>query len=291
MNLLGKIFVTLILVMSTVFLGFSIVVYATHTNWRDEVSRTEAEAAATGKPLGLRYQLEAEQKKAGNLQVNIDKLQSALTQEQNVRRENVARLDQERVTLTRERDQLLLQEAQLRQGEREAVAAASEKQKALDAKLAEITLLREQLNEAYTDRDKQFTDAVKTTDELNRSVAELNRLKAQHVELAEQVAKAKLVLDRNGLDINTPVDQIPPKVDGLVLSSNARGRVEISLGSDEGLAKGHELIVYRLSGTDSKFLGKIRVLQTWTDRSVAQVIPEYKVAPIERDDRVATRLN
>ena len=37
MNLVGKIFVVLILLMSIVFATFSIMVYAAHRNWRDEV--------------------------------------------------------------------------------------------------------------------------------------------------------------------------------------------------------------------------------------------------------------
>ena len=40
MNLVGKIFVVCIFVMSMVFASFSIMVYATHTNWRDEIYHT-----------------------------------------------------------------------------------------------------------------------------------------------------------------------------------------------------------------------------------------------------------
>jgi uncharacterized protein YlxW (UPF0749 family) len=41
MNLVGKIFVFLIFSMSVVFMSFAVMIYATHTNWKDEVLRTE----------------------------------------------------------------------------------------------------------------------------------------------------------------------------------------------------------------------------------------------------------
>ena len=41
MNLVGKIFTVLILVMSILFMGFAMMVYATHRNWRDEANATQ----------------------------------------------------------------------------------------------------------------------------------------------------------------------------------------------------------------------------------------------------------
>ena len=54
MNLVGKIFVVLILVMSVLFMAFAMAVYATHQNWRDVVVN---EQATPDKPLGLAPQL------------------------------------------------------------------------------------------------------------------------------------------------------------------------------------------------------------------------------------------
>ena len=60
MNLVGKIFVVLIFVMSLVFMAFAMAVYATHRNWREEVTRPR-ERSAAGKELGLQYQLDERQ--------------------------------------------------------------------------------------------------------------------------------------------------------------------------------------------------------------------------------------
>ncbi len=50
MNLVGKIFVVLIFVMSIVFAAFSIMVYATHTNWRQEILRHAGRSAWQSAP-------------------------------------------------------------------------------------------------------------------------------------------------------------------------------------------------------------------------------------------------
>ena len=60
MNLVGKIFVVCIFVMSMVFASFAIMVYATHTNWRDEIYRT---APVGNKGIGWkeRYKLKEQE--------------------------------------------------------------------------------------------------------------------------------------------------------------------------------------------------------------------------------------
>ena len=49
MNLIGKIFVVLILVMSVLFMAFAMAVYAMHQNWREVVVN---EQATPSKPWG-----------------------------------------------------------------------------------------------------------------------------------------------------------------------------------------------------------------------------------------------
>ena len=65
MTLLGKIFTVLIMVMSVVFMSFSIVVYATHTNWKAE---------AEGLKQNLDQQLERNQQLEARKQRLLDNL-------------------------------------------------------------------------------------------------------------------------------------------------------------------------------------------------------------------------
>ena len=48
MTLLGKILTILILVMSILFMAFAVSVYATHTNWRDQVTKLGADVKSWG---------------------------------------------------------------------------------------------------------------------------------------------------------------------------------------------------------------------------------------------------
>ncbi|MEX2558810.1 MAG: hypothetical protein WD403_02795, partial [Pirellulales bacterium] len=225
-----------------------------------------------------------------DLQRQVDNLRNALSREEASKRQQLAKLEAEKEQLRREHTQLVNEHALLAQGERQAVEAAKANQAMLDAKLAEIDTLQGNIKQAYADRDAHFKEVVAKTDELNKLLGVKERLEASHSVLAELVAKAKLVLGSRGLDIHEPVDGPPFKVDGIVLKSSSSGLVEISLGSDEGLRKGHQLVVYRNGG---KFVGKIEVIETRADRSVARVMPdpEFRASPIQKEDRVATRIN
>jgi RNA polymerase sigma factor (sigma-70 family) len=98
----------------------------------------------------------------------------------------------------------------------------------------------------------------------------------------------------------TPVGQPPPGVKGVVQKvSRESGRVEIDIGSDDGLIAGHELVVYRVPTgmTDRprqttravEILARIRVLGTNPDQSVAKVIELFEGKKIKEGDRVSTR--
>ena len=47
MNLLGKIFVVMIVIMSLVFLGLAMAVYSAHKNWPAQVAALKQQAADT----------------------------------------------------------------------------------------------------------------------------------------------------------------------------------------------------------------------------------------------------
>jgi hypothetical protein len=119
---------------------------------------------------------------------------------------------------------------------------------------------------------------------------EVDRLKENKLNLLRTMAQLKNAAERAGVDINKPADLVPPKVEGRVLASRSNGLVEISVGSDDGLMKGHEAFIYRNQGGESKFVAKIEIVQTTPDRSVGKVIPSYKKSPILRDDNVVTKL-
>ena len=127
----------------------------------------------------------------------------------------------------------------------------------------QLDKLRTELVQAQKDRDAHFKEVVRLTDELNQAVNEKEQLRKRTAELAKDLAKADEAL--RYFDINKNSDyktQGPPKVDGIVTSVLEAGLVEISLGSDDGLRKGHQLEVYRIGGGQSTYVGRIEVVKT-----------------------------
>ena len=65
--------------------------------------------------------------------------------------------------------------------------------------------------------------------------------------------------------------------------------IGITIGSDDGLLKGHRLDVYRTGGQGT-YLGKIEVIYTDPDKAVCKVLPEFRKGIIQANDRVTTGL-
>ncbi len=70
---------------------------------------------------------------------------------------------------------------------------------------------------------------------------------------------------------------------------NGQELVEIDMGSDVGLAKGHKLFVYRADGK-GKYLGTIRLEMVDYRTAVGVVISSTKNGEIRRGDNVTTKL-
>lgn len=272
MNLIGKILVTLIFVMSLVYLGFATTVYSTHQNWKDKATKFKGEIT------------KVEQQK-NDIQIKLDAEVKKLAAERDQAQTMLGAAQKARDDLAKEIESKAAELAKLETDLRERTAAAATANQNLAAADEKVGKLRQDIVDVRKQRDDNFKLATQLQDEKNALDADKKRLDVVNAKLAEQVAKAKLVLDRNGLSIETNVDGIPPKVDGVVLAV-ADNLVEMSIGSDDGIARGHELNVSRAS----KFVSRVKVISTTPDRAVGQVMTEYQKGRIEKDDRVATRI-
>jgi hypothetical protein len=272
MNLIGKIFVVLILVMSVLFMAFALSVYGTHQNWKKAAQDVEAKR----KTLADEVQKKEEEKAALTKQIETEQL---------AKREALAKLETEKVTLETARNEAVKQRDALMVKDKEAVAALDVAQQNLAKLTKEVDVLRGEIREAQVQRDKHFAKVVDVTDRIHQAQGELKRLDERNVQLAGQVAASKTVLDAHGLSKDTPVDNIPPQIRGKVLAVNQDNMIEISLGKDDGLREGHTVEVFR----GSKYLGRVEVLHTSPDRSVGKILPGFKKGIIQKDDDVATR--
>ncbi|MCS7236863.1 MAG: hypothetical protein NZ899_01170 [Thermoguttaceae bacterium] len=300
MNLVGKILIVLIFVMSLVFSTMVVAVYSTHTNWRDVVMRP-ADQVGPGKELGLRYQLENERQLVKQLQDKIETLTKQLNAEKLAYQQAVAKLETENARLADELDQLKRTHAQLVEENNRALASLAALQEETASLRAEVeggvvggqkvVGLREEIRLVQKDRDAQFERVVKLTDDLNQTLQQLETLREQSTRLAQELANAQSVLRKFGLKPQPELYQdVPPEVEGVVLATTAAGHVEISIGSDDGLVKGHKLEVYRFSADQAMYLGRIEVLDTAPDRAVCRIIPEYRKGEMQRGDRVAAKI-
>jgi hypothetical protein len=85
------------------------------------------------------------------------------------------------------------------------------------------------------------------------------------------------------------IEDLPPRVDG-VIRAIAGEMIEISLGSDDGLKKGHRLDIYRVVGDQGVYVGRMELVKTGATASVGKMVPDFQKKEPQKGDRVATRM-
>jgi hypothetical protein len=99
------------------------------------------------------------------------------------------------------------------------------------------------------------------------------------------------VLRHFDINENADISGTPPRVDGLVAAVLGGGMLEINIGSDSGVQKGHKLDLYRIGSTGNKYVGRIEVLKTAPDKSVCKIIPSFQQSEVQKGDRVASKID
>ena len=285
MNYIGRILVALILIMSVVFMTFSIMVYSTHTNWKNVVERKPDEIKGNEKP-GLRYQLDQLTKENEELNTQLEKLISQHKEEIAAKADAIVKLESQKKAVTDENALLVKERDELSRKEREAVAALDSSSKNLEKLTVEVKGLRDEIRKSQEDRDTQFAKVVKLTDENHKVQQELARTAERRDQLVAQVTHARKLLAPYNKDVTSSLDPAPPALRGKVLAINDEKMVQISLGSDDGIAVGHTVDVFR----GSKYVGRLVVLKTETDGAVAKIDTKFTKTAVQTGDDVATRL-
>jgi hypothetical protein len=284
MTLLGKIFTVLILIMSIVFMSFSVVVFATHKNWKMLVTNpTPTETYG----LGLVHQLKRERETNLNLRRELEDLKTQNAIEKAARRHAIGALE---TKLTSVQQSLTEKEGQLR------TLQATESESAAALKIAVDTAeklrvavdgLRTEVRATQEARDAKFTEVVRLTDQLQGAMGTQRILQERAQQMVTQISDMKRVIDAAGVDVNMDTNAVPPPLDGIVTAVGESNLIEVSLGSDDGLRVGHRIEVFR----DNSYLGHAIVLKTDPDRSVAQMDDKTQRGLIKVRDRVATKIN
>lgn len=285
MNLIGKILVVLQVALSICFMAFAGAVYTSQTKWKTAYdSQTSALQTAQSEfqneqesfeqqVTALTTELETQTQRADDLQGKNGKLQADIQRlENDVQQANIERTRQRALA------EIAGEEANTRNDEARKMRAMNE---ALHKQVSELT-----------DQVRLLDDRLYTQQRINKETKQkYDSLLAQAATLREELRRNELEDDPEKLARRaTP----PPVVEGVVLATrqskeNGSELVEITLGSDDGLAYGHSLYVYRPSGK-GKYLGQISIVHLEPDRAVGRVDPLTKNGVIERGDNVTTRL-
>ena len=284
MNVIGKIFVFAVFVMSLMLMTFAGVIYMSHVNWKDEVYRDPKDCRDDQKP-GYKFQIERAEKERKELQDSITSLQQKVAESEQSRDQVIAKLqtaivqkDQELQTLRAEKDK--------RQAEMEkAVEDVRRLREDLLAADKSVETLQDQVKSQQAKVDAQVDKSAELSASLAESQAQLTIAEERKAQLEKQVANARILLKQNGLSIDSlPKDRVPT-LDGAV-TAVASGSIEVSLGSDDGLQVGHTLEVYR----GGEYIGRAVVKTVMPDHAVAEIVKAYARGVVQRGDKVTTRL-
>ncbi len=284
MNIIGKIFVFAVFVMSLVFMSFAVAIYSSHTNWEREVNRKPEEVQGVQKP-GLKYQLQQAQDERKKLKEEIDILVRKVAESEAARDQVVAKLQSALVEKDGELKQLRESKDKREEDQRLAIAKLDAAEADLKKAVEEVSALRDEVRQQQVKVDQQVGRTAEIAQKLHETQSFLDIANERKAQLEKQVANARLLLQQSGLSIdNLPKDRLQT-LDGRVIAV-AGGSIEVSLGGDEGLQTGHTLEVYR----DGEYVGRAIVKTVKPDRAVAVLVKEYARGIVQPGDKVTTRL-
>ncbi|MBI3865353.1 MAG: hypothetical protein HY290_26050 [Planctomycetia bacterium] len=290
MHFVGKILVVLQLVLSVLFLAFAAVVYNTHMSWRDAYNKQKQAAAKS-----------ADEK--NTVLADYDRFKNEMTAKVNAAEGRAAQVDANNKALEAQ----LAQVQKTRDENAVALKAAGESaeiahEEAL-ARWDEAAILRKLKHDQAMKLNEQQETITRLEDQVHNSALSLGTAVAKNKDLLGQNSTLRQALEAAGITADAAElaarTSPPPRVDGKILENRPPRRqgaselVEISLGSDDGLKKGHEMSIYRAGGKDgqlSKYLGRMKIVKTEPDRAVGEVIESSRNGVIQKGDNVTTKL-
>jgi hypothetical protein len=272
MNLIGKIFTLLIFFMSICFLVISVMVGASHRNWKEIASKKNDEASIAVKRL----------QDAKNSTTEQQKLLSA---ERVSRAFQLAQLESQLKTANAN---FISKEAELRKVIEISQEQLAQLEKA-EARLAqqdkEIVELTDKNNTLVDDISNQFALTRDLTNETFEQRNQIGLLSEKEADMTNQLVKMEKVLSANGLTANSNTDHIVPKLEGVVTRIGNDGLFAVSVGSDDGIKVGHEMDIYR----NDKYIGKATVVNVLPDISALKSNKDYMRGTVQEGDYVTTK--
>ena len=289
MTFVGKFFVVMQIMLSVTFMGFAVTVFTYQTDRKSTAEKAEAST----QEAEIRNQ---------NLQTEFDKFRQDNTVSLKAAEERATLAESARDAYSRNIEDLKNESQRIANDLQGQIAYAEIAEVEAEDRRSEAMTQRS-LNKSLHTKLKDKTDeSLKTGDELYSLEVARDALIAKNKSLTKDLAFLRKVIRSHKLEtdprIYAALTEPPPKLDGLVLQAakNKKGStdlIEISLGSDDGLVKGHILSVFRSglqNGEDAKYLGQIKLVYVDSDQAVGTIIQKSKSGIIKRGDNVTTKL-
>ena len=261
MTFVGKILVIVIMAFALMFLGISTVVFSTATNWK------EATAAAKKQVAELQKKNSDADAKTKDLEKDLAKAKTEHDAATQRLQQTIAQLTTDieaiRGEATKARGEVATAQVNAQSALEEAEHSRAEAERLREQKLAvekqanDFKLQQSELNDQIRILTRERDVAKKNADVLRETSAKFSALLRQHG-LSDDIKLVK------GLES-------PPSVHGEVSRVGQNNRVELTIGSDDGLVVGHELYLWRLK-PKSDYLGKVRIISVDPDQAVGVVI-------------------
>ena len=279
MTLMGKILVFLILALAVTQAALHLMFHVTQTNWKEAHAKLDAQYRV----LAAEYDA-AEQERNAARDEGAKGVQKA-ENELKIKTDDLAKKDDE---IKAVRAQLADAQDKLNKGQANLTGSATD----IARREEEVKRLEETVK-ANNDRIKDLVDS--SNQLRDRAVAaeiESKSLKERNVNLTgklEELSK-ELIKSKNGTGGGATVsakNPPPENVEGMVTKTDSGGLLTLSIGSDDGLLKGHTLEVYRLN--PARYLGTVRIIQVTPHQAVAQPVAR-PLGPIQQGDKVASKI-
>lgn len=262
MTFVGKILVVLIALFAMVFLGVSVVVFSTATNWQEATKKERTKVADFQKKNSdLDATLKAEQANLEKAKVDYaEAIKGHLARIETLQND----IKQAQAEVTTAQGNL----EKLNQSNAVALAEAAQRRTETEQIRGQKSEVEKQANE-FKIQQTELIDKIRELERQNKTLDDNNK------DLRDRVARFSTLLRKAGLsdDISTVKGlESPPPVEGEITKVDAGNKkVEMSIGSDDGLVVGHELFVFRTKPLP-QYLGKIQIMAVDPDQAVGKVV-------------------
>jgi hypothetical protein len=287
MSVIGKIFVFLVLILSLVQGGLTVVLYTARTTWAAQNKDLQAQLKVA-QANALQWQADGKLRDDLASKHLADKDQEINNLKAEMKGKNDQISDFQRAELQRKQESVGLQETvKAAQADLKRQQADNEQLKGtLTTEMAKNKTLND---EAIVLRQDKIQAEIRAN-----SLAEVNqKLEKALEDSARQIAQLKAPLTGATAKAGNGKNPPPEKVEGLIrqVTEGPNGMVKITIGSDAGLQKGHTLEVFRLANVadQSKYLGTVKIMEVYPTEAVAQPLGRMS-GPLQVGDTVASRI-